>query len=270
MKVPLKPSSSPSLLGGAVLRRTLLAAALGSCSLGGLSAPALARGARRGGDSASEYTPEITKENAGENVAADLPEFDENGKRRRPRGEAFVPFLHRPADVPEVAPAGKPPPGKPAAAAAAGKGGGGGGKPAAAAAAASKGGGGKPAAAAAAAAKAVPPPKGKAAFGSDEWKAQWGRRKFLFPLLDQGPNNQYLQFRVAMSKAHSLNRTLVLPVWLPHNPKFQHYHPGAPPQPPLRMGDGSTRASGGRPSGPSVSWMGSASPMRHSLAARAP
>ena len=23
----------------------------------------------------------------------------------------------------------------------------------------------------------------------------------------------------------------VLPVWLPHNPKFQHYHPGAPPQP---------------------------------------
>ena len=143
-------------------------------------------------------------------------EFDENGKRRRPRGEAFVPFLHRPADVPEVAPAGKPPPGKPAAAAAAGKGG---------------GGGGKPAAAAAAAAKAAPPPKGKAAFGSDEWKAQWGRRKFLFPLLDQGPNNQYLQFRVAMSKAHSLNRTLVLPVWLPHNPKFQHYHPGAPPQP---------------------------------------
>ena len=28
-----------------------------------------------------------------------------------------------------------------------------------------------------------------------------------------------------------MNRTLVLPVWLPHNPKFQHYHPGAPPQP---------------------------------------
>jgi hypothetical protein len=25
-----------------------------------------------------------------------------------------------------------------------------------------------------------------------------------------------------------MNRTLVLPVWLPHNPKFQHFHPGAP------------------------------------------
>ena len=53
-------------------------------------------------------------------------------------------------------------------------------------------------------------------------------RKFLFPLLDQGPNNQYLQFRVALAKAHSLNRTLVLPLWLPHNPKFLHLHPGAP------------------------------------------
>ena len=54
------------------------------------------------------------------------------------------------------------------------------------------------------------------------------RRKFLFPLLDQGPNNQFLQFRVALQKAHALNRTLVLPIWLPHNPKFLHFHPGAP------------------------------------------
>ena len=53
-------------------------------------------------------------------------------------------------------------------------------------------------------------------------------RKFLFPLLDQGPNNQFLQFRVALQRAHALNRTLVLPIWLPHNPKFQHFHPGAP------------------------------------------
>jgi hypothetical protein len=56
-------------------------------------------------------------------------------------------------------------------------------------------------------------------------------RKFLLPLLDQGPNNQFLQFRIAMSKARQLNRTLVLPVWLPHNPKFQHLHPGAPATP---------------------------------------
>lgn len=62
-------------------------------------------------------------------------------------------------------------------------------------------------------------------------RKQYGRRKFLFPLLDQGPNNQFLQFRVALAKARQLNRTLVLPLWLPHNPKFQHYHPGAPPQP---------------------------------------
>ncbi len=53
-------------------------------------------------------------------------------------------------------------------------------------------------------------------------------RKFLFPLLDQGPNNQFLQFRVALQRAHTLNRTLVLPIWLPHNPKFLHFHPGAP------------------------------------------
>ena len=52
--------------------------------------------------------------------------------------------------------------------------------------------------------------------------------RFLFPLLDQGPNNQFLQFRVAMAKARQLNRTLVLPIWLPHNPKFQHLHWGAP------------------------------------------
>lgn len=56
-------------------------------------------------------------------------------------------------------------------------------------------------------------------------------RKFLFPLLDQGPNNQFLQFRVALGKARQLNRTLVLPIWLPHNPKFQHLHAGAPPVP---------------------------------------
>ena len=35
-------------------------------------------------------------------------------------------------------------------------------------------------------------------------------RKFLFPLLDQGPNNQFLQFRVALAKARQLNRTLCL------------------------------------------------------------
>ena len=34
-----------------------------------------------------------------------------------------------------------------------------------------------------------------------------------------------------MQRAHALNRTLVLPIWLPHNPKFQHFHPGAPPTP---------------------------------------
>ena len=56
-------------------------------------------------------------------------------------------------------------------------------------------------------------------------------RKFLFPLLDQGPNNQFLQFRVAIAKARQMNRTLVLPIWLPHNPKFQHFHPGAPAVP---------------------------------------
>jgi hypothetical protein len=56
-------------------------------------------------------------------------------------------------------------------------------------------------------------------------------RKFLFPLLDQGPNNQFLQFRVALARARTLNRTLVLPIWLPHNPKFMHYHPGAPSYP---------------------------------------
>ena len=56
-------------------------------------------------------------------------------------------------------------------------------------------------------------------------------RKFLFPLLDQGPNNQFLQFRVALAKAKQLNRTLVLPIWLPHNPRFLHLHPGAPATP---------------------------------------
>jgi len=60
---------------------------------------------------------------------------------------------------------------------------------------------------------------------------KYRNRKFLFPMLDQGPNNQFLQFRVALAKAHSLNRTLVLPLWLPHNPKFLHLHPGAPPEP---------------------------------------
>ena len=64
-----------------------------------------------------------------------------------------------------------------------------------------------------------------------ELRRRFQGRKFLFPLLDQGPNNQFLQFRVALQKAHSLNRTLVLPIWLPHNPKFQHLHPGAPPTP---------------------------------------
>jgi hypothetical protein len=59
-------------------------------------------------------------------------------------------------------------------------------------------------------------------------RRRFHRRKFLFPLLDQGPNNQFLQFRVALQKAHALNRTLVLPIWLPHNPKFLHFHPGAP------------------------------------------
>jgi len=62
-------------------------------------------------------------------------------------------------------------------------------------------------------------------------KLKYRNRKFLFPLLDQGPNNQYLQFRVALAKAHVLNRTLVLPLWLPHNPKFLHLHEGAPPVP---------------------------------------
>lgn len=60
---------------------------------------------------------------------------------------------------------------------------------------------------------------------------QFHGRKFLFPLLDQGPNNQFLQFRVALAKARQLNRTLVLPIWLPHNPRFQHFHPGAPATP---------------------------------------
>jgi hypothetical protein len=59
-------------------------------------------------------------------------------------------------------------------------------------------------------------------------RRRFHRRKFLFPLLDQGPNNQFLQFRIALQKAHALNRTLVLPIWLPHNPKFLHFHPGAP------------------------------------------
>lgn len=62
-------------------------------------------------------------------------------------------------------------------------------------------------------------------------KLRYRNRKFLFPLLDQGPNNQFLQLRVALAKAHAMNRTLVLPVWLPHNPKFQHLHPGAPTTP---------------------------------------
>ena len=60
---------------------------------------------------------------------------------------------------------------------------------------------------------------------------QYRGRKFVFPLLDQGPNNQFLQFRVAVAKARQLNRTLVLPIWLPHNPRFQHFHPGAPATP---------------------------------------
>lgn len=62
-------------------------------------------------------------------------------------------------------------------------------------------------------------------------KRRFQGRKFLFPLLDQGPNNQFLQFRVAVAKARQMNRTLVLPIWLPHNPKFQHFHAGAPPVP---------------------------------------
>ena len=62
-------------------------------------------------------------------------------------------------------------------------------------------------------------------------RRRYRQRKFIFPLLSQGPNNQFLQFRVALARAHSLNRTLVLPVWLPHNPKFLHLHPGAPPTP---------------------------------------
>lgn len=65
----------------------------------------------------------------------------------------------------------------------------------------------------------------------DKLRLKYRSRKFLFPLLDQGPNNQYLQFRVALALAKALNRTLVLPLWLPHNPKFRHLHPGAPPEP---------------------------------------
>eukprot|EP00967_Tisochrysis_lutea_P012856 scaffold14366_cov27-Tisochrysis_lutea.AAC.1 len=72
-----------------------------------------------------------------------------------------------------------------------------------------------------------PPPMTTA----DRLRLRYRSRKFLFPLLDQGPNNQYLQFRVALAKARALNRTLVLPLWLPHNPKFLHLHPGAPPEP---------------------------------------
>jgi hypothetical protein len=65
----------------------------------------------------------------------------------------------------------------------------------------------------------------------DKLRLRYRSRKFLFPLLDQGPNNQYLQFRVALARAKALNRTLVLPLWLPHNPKFLHLHPGAPTEP---------------------------------------
>ena len=64
-----------------------------------------------------------------------------------------------------------------------------------------------------------------------QWRRRYHGRKFLFPLLDQGPNNQFLQFRVALAKARQLNRTLVLPIWLPHNPRFLHLHPGAPATP---------------------------------------
>ena len=42
-------------------------------------------------------------------------------------------------------------------------------------------------------------------------RRKWAHRKFLFPLLDQGPNNQFLQFRVVLAKARALNRTLVTP-----------------------------------------------------------
>ena len=76
---------------------------------------------------------------------------------------------------------------------------------------------------------APPPPPPLSA--SERLRLRYRSRKFLLPLLDQGPNNQYLQFRVAVAKARALNRTLVLPVWLPHNPKFLHLHPGAPPVP---------------------------------------
>jgi len=74
-------------------------------------------------------------------------------------------------------------------------------------------------------------PGGGSSASSSELRQLYRGRKFLFPLLDQGPNNQYLQFRVAIAKARALNRTLVLPLWLPHNPKFLHLHPGAPPEP---------------------------------------
>jgi len=74
-------------------------------------------------------------------------------------------------------------------------------------------------------------PGGGGSASSSELRQLYRGRKFLFPLLDQGPNNQYLQFRVAIAKARALNRTLVLPLWLPHNPKFLHLHPGAPPEP---------------------------------------
>ena len=77
----------------------------------------------------------------------------------------------------------------------------------------------------------VPAEVAPAAADLRELRRHFHGRKFLLPLLDQGPNNQFLQFRVALQKAHALNRTLVLPIWLPHNPKFQHFHPGAPATP---------------------------------------
>lgn len=90
--------------------------------------------------------------------------------------------------------------------------------------------------------KLLPRPRKGGAVSQPEPSLEWGadartlrkryaHRKFLFPLLDQGPNNQYLQFRVALARARALNRTIVLPLWLPHNPKFQHLHAGAPPYP---------------------------------------
>ena len=118
----------------------------------------------------------------------------------------------------------------------------------------------------------LPPPRCRVAHSPADIaviKARFRNRKFLLPLLDQGPNNQYLQMRVALAKvhwkylarrlawytvwclawcmvwhiawyiawlmtrrvvhcialppsltqAHSMNRTLVLPVWLPHGGK---------------------------------------------------